>query len=66
MGIGCPPSTAEYLKIYSDLVSVEAFTPVLSAAMGVLVEIRQVTMIVQTKKKIGKASIMPGIFLCGE
>lgn len=34
VGIGCPPNTAEYLKIYSDLASVEAFTPVLSAAMG--------------------------------
>lgn len=43
MGIGCSPNTAEYLETYSDLASVEAFIPVLSAVMEVLVKIRPVS-----------------------
>lgn len=54
MGTGCPPNTAEYLKIYSDLAAVEDFAPVLSAAMGVLVEIRRVNATLNKKKKLKK------------
>lgn len=60
MGTGCPPNTAEYLKIYSDLAAVEDFAPVLSAAMGVLVEIRHVSMLLWTKKKKLKKQVCQG------
>lgn len=60
MGIGCSRNTAECLKIYSDLAYVEAFIPVLSAVMGVLVKIRRVSMIVQTKKKLEKQVLCQG------
>lgn len=66
MGIGCSPNNAECLKIYSDLASIEAFIPVLSAVMGVLLKIRRVNDSSNKQKKNREAGIMSGVFLCGK
>lgn len=65
MGTGCPPNTAEYLKIYSDLAAVEDFARFKCCDGSFSRNKACVNATLNKKKKIKEAG-MPGVFLCDE